>query len=83
MGRKGTSWLVQNSLPLRGKMLAKEPRLDVLILLSNSGCQTKFCCCLFAPVWVWEMKAGLVGQYVSVKKKLDTCDLQFYKKCIY
>lgn len=34
----------------RGKMLAKEPRLDVLILLSNSGCRTKFCCCLFAPM---------------------------------
>lgn len=42
---------------IRGKMLAKEPRLDVLIL-SNSGCQTNFWCCL------WEMKAGLVERCV-------------------
>lgn len=47
--------LVQSSVAVeksRGKMLAKEPRLDVLILLSNIGCQTKFCCCLFAQMWV-------------------------------
>lgn len=36
----------------RGKMLAKEPRVDVLIFLSNSGCQTNFCFCLFAQVCV-------------------------------
>lgn len=29
------------------------------------------------------MKAGLVEWYVEVKKKPDSCDLEFYGKCIY